>query len=479
MNWNEIKQKKGGEMKKILGLIFAITFLFVSLNAQVDAGKPYIGIHASGINLLGGDEPNQWKMWGGGQIGIYFSKRVGLELAASTGWSRPKDYDNNGGEYYLTYLMPVSLSMKFNFTKDMKFVPYASLGAGMLFWDLRNVSGDLSDDNNSIFSEKLGESVYDETNNYGFITAGLGFEYYLTRVVGLEAGFKYNHLLGQEDDMSGYGGEQTGILEARLGFNLHMVSPKDTDNDGIKDKHDADPNNPEDFDNFEDEDGAPDPDNDGDGVLDTDDKEPNIAEDIDGFEDEDGVPEYDNDQDGIEDKDDLSPNHAEDMDGFEDEDGAPDFDNDGDGILDVDDKCPMEPETMNGFEDEDGCPDKKPEIVFEKKAPIILDGVTFASGSAELTANAKNVLGKVVRTLNEYPEMKLDINGYTDNTGSLNYNMKISKKRAESVINYLINQGIQTDRLTANGYGPENPITSNKTKEGRAKNRRIEFFRMK
>ena len=467
-------------MKKLVVLFIILISLNVGLNAQVEGGKPYIGIHTSGINLFGGEETNQWKMWSGGQIGIYFSESVGMEFSAGKGWSRPKDYDDNGDVYYLTYLTPLSISLKYNFTKGMKFVPYASLGAGMLFWDLKDVSN-VSDVNFS-YSEKLGVSVYDDTDNYAFIVMGLGFEYYLTRVIGIEAGFHYNHLINNELNMSGYGpidAIETGVLEASIGFNLHLVSAKDTDGDGIKDKYDADPLNAEDFDGFEDEDGAPDPDNDGDGVLDVDDKEPNIAEDIDGFEDEDGVPEDDNDGDGVLDVDDLSPNEAEDFDGFEDEDGAPDLDNDGDGILDVDDKCPNEAETFNGFEDEDGCPDKKPEIIFETKAPIILDGVNFASGSSELSYDTKNVLGKVVRTLNDYPEMKLEINGYTDNTGSHKFNMKISKQRAESVRNYLINQGVQADRLTANGYGPENPMTSNSTKEGRAKNRRIEFFRTK
>lgn len=461
-------------MKKSVGIFFILIFLSVGLNAQVEAHKPYIGFHASGINLLGGDEPNQWKMWSGGQIGLYFSKRIGIELSASTGWSRPEDNDDLN-HYYATYLTPVSLSMKYNFTKDMKFVPYAMLGAGMLYWDLRNVTNEGSEKYS--LSEKLGESVYGETKKDAMVIMGLGFEYYLSRVIGIEAGFRYNHMVEHEIDLSGYDGEQLGIVEARLGFNIHFVSAKDTDNDGILDKYDADPLNPEDFDGFEDEDGAPDPDNDGDGILDVDDKEPNLAEDIDGFEDEDGVPDPDNDGDGILDVDDKEPDLAEDFDGFEDEDGAPDLDNDGDGILDVDDKCPDEPETMNGYMDEDGCPDKKPEIIFEKKAPIILDGVTFASGSAELSNNTKNILEKVVRTLKDYPKMNLEINGYTDNTGSITFNMKISKQRAESVRNYLINQGIQADRLTANGYGPENPIVSNSTKEGRAKNRRIEFFR--
>ena len=146
-------------MKKIAGLFFILILLSVVLNAQVEANKPYIGIHSSGINLMGGDESNQWKMWSGGQIGIYFSERIGIELSASTGWSRPKDNDDFNS-YYATYLTPVSLSMKYNFTKGMKFVPSALLGVGMLFWDLRDVSNVSSDDYS--FSDKLGESVYGE-----------------------------------------------------------------------------------------------------------------------------------------------------------------------------------------------------------------------------------------------------------------------------------------------------------------------------
>ena len=154
-------------------------------------------------------------------------------------------------------------------------------------------------------------------------------------------------------------------------------------------------------------------------------------------------------------------------------------DTDGDGFLDGDDQCPIEPETFNGFQDADGCPDKKPEIIFEKKAPIVLDGVNFKVGSSELTSNAELVLDKVVRTLKDYKEMHLEISGHTDSTGSRALNMKLSRERAESVRRYLINQGIEEHRLRAIGLGPDHPVTSNKTKEGRAKNRRIEFFRTK
>ena len=113
-------------MRKLVLLFVVFILLSISLNAQTEGGKPYIGIHTSGINLMGSEEPNQWKMWSGGQVGIYFSKRIGLEFSASKGWSRPKDFDgaqdmdeDGNIDYWLTYLTPLSISLKYNFTKDM------------------------------------------------------------------------------------------------------------------------------------------------------------------------------------------------------------------------------------------------------------------------------------------------------------------------------------------------------------------------
>ena len=136
----------------------------------------------------------------------------------------------------------------------------------------------------------------------------------------------------------------------------------DRDGDGIKDDVDKCPDEPEDFDGFQDEDGCPDPDNDRDGNPDVDDKCPNVPEDKDGFQDADGCPEgnkNDRDGDGILDDVDKCPDEPEDFDGFQDEDGCPDPDNDNDGILDVDDLCPNDPEDKDGFEDADGCPDPR------------------------------------------------------------------------------------------------------------------------
>ncbi|MCK4237410.1 MAG: OmpA family protein, partial [Candidatus Krumholzibacteria bacterium] len=201
----------------------------------------------------------------------------------------------------------------------------------------------------------------------------------------------------------------------------------------------------------------------------------NEPEDFDGFEDHDGCPDImqDSDSDGIPDDMDKCPLQAEDIDGFQDEDGCPDLDNDLDGILDVDDQCPNEPETFNGYMDEDGCPDERP---IEER--FILRGVNFESGSAALTPDSYAILDQVVRSLMAYPEVRIEIRGYTDSVGGYEYNLKLSERRADAVKQYVINSGISADRITAKGYGEDDPISSNKTASGRAENRRIEFHRL-
>jgi hypothetical protein len=148
--------------------------------------------------------------------------------------------------------------------------------------------------------------------------------------------------------------------EDKDGFQDNDGCPDDdNDNDGVPDRLDGAPNYPEDLDGFEDEDGIADPDNDGDGILDTVDLCPNEPEDIDGHRDDDGCPDdfMDRDGDGIEDSKDACPDQPEDLDGFEDEDGCPEADNDLDGLLDGEDDCPDDPENYNGIDDDDGCPE--------------------------------------------------------------------------------------------------------------------------
>ncbi len=247
----------------------------------------------------------------------------------------------------------------------------------------------------------------------------------------------------------------------------------DNDGDGIPDIHDKCPNEPEDLDGFQDDDGCPDPDNDGDGIPDIHDKCPNEPEDFDGFEDLDGCPEPDNDGDGIPDHLDKCPNEPEDFDGWEDLDGCPEFDNDGDGIPDHLDKCPNEAETFNGFEDEDGCPDA---IILKKDERIILNNIYFKLGSAEIEQESFDTLNSVKRIFLDNPGIVIQIEGHTDSQGSDEYNLKLSQLRAESVTNYLVDRlGINRSQLSSIGFGESKPIAPNTTSKGRAQNRRIEF----
>ena len=182
----------------------------------------------------------------------------------------------------------------------------------------------------------------------------------------------------------------------------------------------------------------------------------------------------DSDDDGIIDRDDKCPDDPEDEDGYEDEDGCPDEDNDGDEISDADDKCPVEPETKNNYKDDDGCPDEVPIAIQSFTGKI--DGIKFELDSANLTRDSYPVLDEAVKKLQEFPDLKVSIVGHTDDQGSDEYNLDLSRKRADTVVRYLVSRGVDERRLKAIGMGMRQPITDNDSEEGRAQNRRVEFI---
>ncbi len=310
----------------------------------------------------------------------------------------------------------------------------------------------------------------------------------------------------------------------------------DRDGDGFKDDVDKCPDDPEDFDDFEDDDGCPEPDNDKDGIPDVTDKCPNEPapgtkdgcpvrelldrdgdkipdnldkcpddpEDYDGFEDSDGCPEPDNDKDGVPDKSDSCPGTdddkadgfartKEDMDGYKDDDGCPDPDNDHDRICDPNndiqgnlkiwsdqckglDKCPNEPETYNGYQDEDGCPDKG-KVIVQKERILIMEKVYFETNKAIIKPVSYNILNAVAATLKANPQIKqIEIQGHTDERGSDDYNLRLSDDRANAVRRYLINRGVESSRLLAKGYGETKPVCYRHNESCWSRNRRVEFI---
>jgi OOP family OmpA-OmpF porin len=139
-------------------------------------------------------------------------------------------------------------------------------------------------------------------------------------------------------------------------------------------------------------------------------------------------------------------------------------DSDGDGVVDSKDKCPDTP--PNTRVDGDGCPIPK---------VVRLEGVTFEFNKTRLRPDSQTILNWVVGIMKKYPDMQVELGGYTDSIGSAAYNLKLSQKRAEAVKAYLVEKSIDAGRIQAKGYGKENPVASNKTDEGREFNRRVEL----
>ena len=213
-------------------------------------------------------------------------------------------------------------------------------------------------------------------------------------------------------------------------------------------------------------------DKDHDGILDKDDKCPNDPEDKDGFEDEDGCPDPDNDKDGILDAKDKCPLEPEDKDGFEDEDGCPDPDNDKDGVLDKADKCPNEP----GPADNNGCPKKYEHIVVTQEKIELKQKIFFDTDKATIQPRSFSLLDEIASVLRGRPTMTVRIEGHTDSRGTRAHNLKLSQARADSVRQHFVGLGIEQQRMESRGYGPDQPIETNKTAAGREKNRRVEFI---
>jgi outer membrane protein OmpA-like peptidoglycan-associated protein len=213
--------------------------------------------------------------------------------------------------------------------------------------------------------------------------------------------------------------------------------------------------------------------------------------DGDGLSDGDEVLKYhtdplkvDTDGDGLSDGDEVLKYHTDPL----------KVDTDGDGLSDGDEvqkykTDPLKVDTdggtvSDGVEVQRGTnpldpSDDVPKMKVEVGKSIVLEGVTFKSGSATLTPESENTLELAYETMRDNPTVEVEIRGYTDNVGKKASNMKLSQKRADSVKDWLVQKGIDPTRITTKGFGPDNPIDTNTTEVGRAKNRRIEFYRTK
>ena len=365
---------------------------------------------------------------------------------------------------YLYNLFDPRINALYHFTPDHRFDLF--VGGGVGFQNIKVNRSSVAES-----SGALDMALYDNPSKDFIANLGPGVTVQLIGPLHLRTDLRW---------LGSFGGDSTEAksdmfqnLEWTLGLDLRREADDDLDGDGYKNKDDGCPEEPEDFDDFEDGDGCPDPDNDDDDVMDVDDDCPDDPEDRDDWQDRDGCPDPDNDGDTILDVDDDCPNDPEDVDGYEDEDGCPDPDNDGDGVLDADDECDGELETENNYQDGDGCPDEIPQEVVNFTG--VIKGITFETDKDVIRKSSEKILLQALQVLEDFPDVRLEVQGHTDDQGEDEYNMDLSQRRTESVVRWFAEHGIDEGRFDPHGYGESKPIADNTTSSGRAQNRRVEF----
>ena len=393
--------------------------------------------------------PQDGWLWGA-RFGYFMTSGWSIEGSIQRFGSRT-DYDPTLGLTNDDFdIRSYRLNVLYNFMRGKSIRPFVTGGLGR---------------------EITGGSANLTGNDLG-INVGGGVRWYLGKYFGIRADGRLDRIQYDSDNYSSQNNLELtfGVLWSFGGE--PAAPPADSDGDGVTDKKDKCPNTPSGA--RVSPDGCP-IDTDGDGVPDGIDACPDSPK---GSKvDATGCPP-DSDKDGVTDDKDACPDTPQGA--AVDARGCP-KDSDGDGVFDYQDKCPNTPEGTKV--DASGCPlpppppPPAPEPPAEVKRVFngVLEGVNFATNKADLTLNAKTILDGVAKTLGEWPDVKVEVGGYTDTEGNDAYNQKLSQARAESVMKYLISKGIDPSRLSAVGYGEANPIADNKTAAGRAKNRRVEL----
>lgn len=444
--------------------------------------------------------------------GRFWENRVGVGLLSQTGFINANAYEE------LTLGVSLRPVNWFNFAGSYSFVNgrWASVGAGL----------------------SLGSSVLNLTLAADYVPFSYaqyqGVACVPYKVKGLNLAFGLNLVVGKKVKDADYDGV---LNKFDLCPNTPMLvpvdkdgCPLDSDGDGVVDYLDQCPNTPAEAYATVDEFGCP-ADTDGDGVPDYLDKCPDTPQEAYGMVDAFGCP-LDTDMDGVPDYLDECPETPRQAYGFVDEkgclkdtdgDGVPDYldrcndtpaeayatideygcpkDTDGDGVPDYLDKCPDTPAEARGLVDEFGCPrdtdgdsipdyldkcptvpgtienDGCPEIKKEVRSLFTkaMKGIQFETGKAVIKKSSNTILKQIAQVFIENPTYQVEIQGHTDNVGKADFNLQLSEKRANAVREFLINEGVEAERMKAVGYGDTKPIASNKSSKGRAENRRVEF----
>ena len=250
-------------------------------------------------------------------------------------------------------------------------------------------------------------------------------------------------------------------------------APSDRDHDGVLDDDDRCPDEPAGDAPDPKRRGCPSRDRDGDGVPDALDKCPRVPAGPHPDPKRAGCPEKDSDGDGTVDSQDQCPNEKSGINPDPQRPGCPEADRDHDSVPDATDACPDVPGSPSPDPRKNGCPGL---VKVESETIQILEQVHFEVDKSDILPESFRILDAVAFALESHPVIKrISVEGHTDNQGSADFNMDLSQKRADSVVEYLITKGIARDRLEPHGYGFSRPVSDNKTAAGRQANRRVEF----
>jgi len=380
-------------------------------------------------------------------ISRYLSPRFDLMLKTDAGF-------NNDGVDIVNPLLNLRLKL---FKESNAFQPYLFGGVGYL-WD--NLETGVN------FDAGLGTKIPISPNTSLYLEAGY--------INGIE-GTRHEPGGWQKMTVSDDFVKLNGIIEFAFG------AAKDSDGDGVPDRKDECPDTPPGV--QVDEKGCP-LDRDGDGVPDYLDECPDVPGDprFKGCPDKDGdgIPDHlddcpdvpglakfngcpDTDGDGVPDNLDKCPNTPKGC--PVDSDGCP-LDSDGDGVIDCEDRCPNEP----GPASNNGCPDWE---------TLRIPTIYFDFDKADLKPDGISELDKLVSTLSGSKEYEIEVGGHTCDIGTSQYNMKLSERRAQSVVKYLLSKGISNAYVSSNYYGEDKPAVQNTSVQNRKLNRRVEFEEVK
>ena len=445
-----------------------------------------------------------------------------IETEVGAGFGRLSGVDTNNKNWW-TYIIPLDLRFIVSPFKMDVWNPYVYGGGGMMYFK--------NDKKPSILSPQ----TVKESGWTGIFPIGAGIEIGLSESIVLDFSGGYTFTLS--DDLNGYNNKDIAGTDKRndgyynIGVALTFVSgagSSDNDKDGLTLDEErqigTDPDNPDsDGDGLKDGDEVKKyitnplkPDTDGDGIDDGDEVKKyktnplNVDSDLDDLTDGKEVLIYktdplnnDTDNDGLLDgeevnkyktnplKDDTDADMLKDGDEVNKYETNPlKQDTDFDGLFDGEEvnnykTDPLNKDTDGGSVDDftevqRGTNPLDPEDdVIKINVPVVLEGITFETGKADITPESEVVLQGALKTLKTYPDIVVEISGHTDDVGSSTSNKKLSQKRADAVRFWLINKGIEPERIVAIGYGEDYPVVPNNSDENRRKNRRIEFKRIK